>query len=93
MIAHLQKMKADGKIYQYEAQSECFPDVINAFHLLLSGSNLGKYKVIMPTIKTYWDGECAIIFWSTTPIAELKKVWSEADDLHLHWLADTLQLM
>lgn len=77
-VSHLRKLCVEGKLYQYETTASCFPDAINAFHLLLSGSNFGKYKIIYPSLKTYWDGEVAITFYSQTKLADLKKIWSEA---------------
>jgi hypothetical protein len=65
-------------LYHFSAKADCFPDVIQAFHILLD-KYFGDYKVINPTIKGSCLGDVEFDFYTCTSKKDLKSIWEKED--------------
>ena len=79
------RMVESGKCFHYKARAECFPDVINAFNLMIERG----HKCIKVNIQSLMFGDTYIDFWTTTPISDLQRLWDD-EGIDLHRLSKTI---
>jgi hypothetical protein len=69
-------------IYHLSARADCFPDVVEAFKVLLM-DHLGEFRVIAPKIKGFLSGEAELEFWTQSTVEEIQKAWKAAGVNHI----------